>query len=233
MTQRMALLLEQHQGLDARSCVHVTCHPLVGEERTTIGAGKVLDKQALRGILDILVEGQTSELVFLPRRLIAKSANTLIWYRKASANTEIRFLGGKTGAIDLSVAVPNLLFCLHAGRLWVFAYKGRGAPDLDTPLYRAPFGNINDHGFMCVGANHLPEFPDIAEIERVEEMFFQSEFSEVHGSSPIKGVDNYDAMVAFYQGLVGAKCFPTRRLRMCGFDGKQEMMLEEVFSLCQ
>lgn len=209
--ENFALILQTLNGFENQKTVHVTRHPIHSTETGPILlAGEPVGEEIIEDLV-VALEGTHKERVqLMDDRVLAKTGTTIVWYRKGS-NATCRFLH-KDEVIEVSCNVPPLIFCASAGTLKVVAYKGKGKPNSSTKLFRAPFPNIGSSGSMCLGSNKLDHFISESMIDFVEEMFFESEFTELHGSC-LKGVESYQQIVEFFEQLGEAKNdFPTRKL---------------------
>ena len=213
MNSGFALIFGKEEGLGGEDIICITSHPIykTGKE-SVIGAGKAFSDGDAENMLKILADKRREKRELLPSTLLAKTVDSMIWYRPATMKTVVRFIGGETGALEFVVPVPNLIFKCASGSMEVCSFKGKGRPSNDTLLYHAPFGNINKTMQMCVGANQVPKYPSVSEISDLEDMFFESEFSELHFNGACKGIDSYEALVNFYKTLEGKERFPTRKM---------------------
>lgn len=132
----------------------------------------------------------------------------LIWYKKPG-KTMMHFtkeLNIPSGECDL----PGLIFHWKNNDLHVFAVKRQ--PSERTVLFRGPFFNVDDNGYVCLGNAHVT-----GEIQKTFEafmlmmhiLFFASEFSHLNGTNPING-----NLSAVYRKLSGSKeKFPLDKLK--------------------
>ena len=154
--------------------------------------GTPLKKETLSKIMKTIDTKEVNRVKcsgFLPENLLLfkeESFNLeLIWYIKPSKH-QLSFrksLGIDDGVMEL----PTLVFKMKGNSLNVYAVK-LSKPNLKTKLYRAPFHNVNNSGVVCMGSSKVRESNELSEIMKAyEDGFFMSKFTELHGSSPIKG----------------------------------------------
>lgn len=105
----------------------------------------------------------------------------LMWLFKKSVR-ELTF--SETNRIkDKRKIIPNLIFQVKNGELYVYAYKlDRG---LKTKIYYAPFHNIYNDGKVCMGNAKINwNISDLEElIIHIEKMFFNSKFTHLNHSN--------------------------------------------------
>ena len=108
--------------------------------------------------------------------------------------------------------VPPMLWKAEREHLKVFALKSSKRPQTDTPLYYAPFPNIDEAGAVCMGnVNILSADPTCLEefISAWEQYFFNSYFTEMNG----RDLTNSD-LSSIWKSLLGTdKPFPVRELK--------------------
>lgn len=85
---------------------------------------------------------------------------------------------------QLEYNVPKLIFKVTNKDVRVYAYfKDCGR---ETKLFRAPFLNVGNNGSTCMGSAALDDWKDFKNvnefIRHVKDKFWNSEFSELHGS---------------------------------------------------
>lgn len=123
-----------------------------------------------------------------------------------------------------SANVPALLWKATKDTLHIYALKHQQKPELQTPLYKAPFFNLYQNGKVCMGTvkvdisaiTNLEDF-----ISRWESYFWNSYFSHLlNNISPVKG-----NIVQLWQQLVNTKRpFPTEILE------KTSLTLSKILS---
>lgn len=177
--------------------IHVDAH-----QRYVMGSGRVLSRADKEDLVNILTDKTTQKLTLLPERLLAKSADTMIWWRPAGEAS----LGFERGV--RTVKLPPLLFCVQAGELRVAAMKCNDRPTVNTVLYHSGFPNVDSKGHWCSGGNRIPEEPRLNEMHALEKMFLVSPFT--HDSTSL--LKNVSDLMAFWQSPKRANSFSVRRL---------------------
>lgn len=72
---------------------------------------------------------------------------------------------------------PGLVFLATDKALYVYAFKGAGAPTPETKLYQAPFFNVWSRGQVCHGSAAAPDAERAGDLDAWERMFFGSYFT--------------------------------------------------------
>jgi len=130
-------------------------------EDGSIGAGSPLTEEFVCAIGSHLLP-----LDIIHERVIAQSANIMIWWRPACVS-RLTF-AKSTGIASGKYPVPPLLFMLDGTMLFNWALRDNSRPVRETKLYRSPFFNIYDNGRCCMGDINIP---DTANIEKWEDIF--------------------------------------------------------------
>jgi PRTRC genetic system protein B len=140
----------------------------------------VPDRQA---DLDLIRGALGNRLTLTHPHVIASNSSHLLYWLPAGVR-ELHFTAKYAGAnsIDrlsrLPIPHPPLLFAVRAGQLRVYALHRDARPDLDTPLYKAPYWNIFPHGIMCNGTVPVRDLNAVTcTPEQVAALFFDSKFS--------------------------------------------------------
>jgi len=112
--------------------------------------------------------------------------------------------------------LPQMIWKASRSKLEVHAILTKGRPTLDTPLYYAPFFNMEPDGKVCMGNVNIEIEPGCALedfIGKWQKYFFHSTFSHLlTGVSPVK-----INVVELWQNLVGKnKRFPAGTLKKNG-----------------
>lgn len=214
-----AILLYGTSGQGAFATVHDVAVSKNG--KPTILAGKPLTLATSRSILASLgrnVHGGS----FLPACVLMTSADELIWYeppqcRHLGFKESTQFPRRSPGTMAGDVPTPGVIF--HVGEsIWrIFAFKGKGRPTPDTPLFHAPTLNTYENGEICVGTVKTPATTTAECIRAWSDAFWRSNFTHA----------NYDGAVAYRNdapalwrdaiaGKFGGR-FPVRVLKPHGF----------------
>lgn len=162
------------------------------ESNGKMSAGSPLKEKTIRQMMETIAvsseEFETGISGVIPTNLLycdTRIGNSvLVWYRPP----EIRNVcfTEQTGISDGKMHVPGLLYVVRENKLSVYAFKGRKPK---SKLYLAPFMNV-DINHVCLGNSKLkkssvPTFSNM--MAYWEGMFWQSEFSHILGTNPIKG----------------------------------------------
>ncbi|ANF52941.1 PRTRC system protein B [Chryseobacterium glaciei] len=134
----------------------------------------------------------------------------VIWYSKAQSRNLlfIENLGIPNGKAN----IPPLLWVANRNKISVYAMNTCNRPTEKTPLYHAPFFNVNDNGAVCMGTVDI-SIKKTASLEEFttawENYFFNSYFSHLMLShNPIKG-----NLVSLFKKLINTdKPFPKEKL---------------------
>lgn len=183
----------------------INMHPLSESETTALAkaldSSKTLEKSFLRP------KGLITENVLY---IDANRQGCAVWY--TPAREEDLFFVADLGIPNGKAFVPALLWKAGRQQLEVFALKDDGKPDLNTPLYHAPFFNLYKSGKVCMGtvdvriseAVSLEDF-----IAAWQRYFFQSYFSHlIDAHNPVKS-----NIAQLWQNLIATgKPFPKTTL---------------------
>jgi len=132
-----------------------------------------------------------------------------IWYTPAQ-NRQLYFKES-LNIPNGKASVPALVWRANRTGLWLYALTDDTDINTKTTLCRAPFFNTGQDGRVCMGNVNvnLPANCSLEEFMSLwEDYFFNSYFSHLLGSNPVKG-----NIVQLWQKLVGKrKDFPTDQL---------------------
>ncbi|MCL1961277.1 MAG: PRTRC system protein B [Desulfovibrionaceae bacterium] len=155
---------------------------------------------------------------FLPDNVLYMDGDLIVWWQPP-ARRHVAFrvdeshadlLGGKErGEI---VPHPGLVFAASAKVWGVWAVKGRERPAPPTPLYQAPYFNVNGQGGICQGSVPRPEGTTIEKISAWNDAFFRSYFA--HPNVKGKLVQYPGGAYVFWRDMLDARFqrFPERVL---------------------
>jgi PRTRC genetic system protein B len=131
-----------------------------------------INSEFLAAMSSIVLPKTDAKSFFLHDRAVYFSHSTrqLVWW-KAAGPQHILF-SPKTGIKSGIVKLPPLLFCYFGGSLEVFALKTAVKPNAETLLYRSPFFNAG-----CMGSVRMPAHAYPSDCEKIEDLFFSSEFT--------------------------------------------------------
>lgn len=221
--QSCAFVLHRARFGNSNETFSILAHDIHHTEgQSFLGAGRPFGHEEKMALLGLLGEYRGSDLEFLDAKCLAASHETMMWYRPRRKTT-VNLQG-----TDYEVMVPSLVFLLHKAKLYVAAYKGERRPERDTKLLHCGLPNIQSNvGNWCTGGNRLPDRPNQAQIDAIENMFFLSPFT--HWNPDYAAVDDpesvttREAMVQFFADLQGKPRFPASKLKDMGCDLMQWM----------
>ncbi|HHG4594549.1 TPA: PRTRC system protein B [Pseudomonas aeruginosa] len=203
-----AMLIHHHQQTGQ---VNVTSHDVLavqGGKGFTLGAGRAFSDHDKRALVELLLN-EHSQIEYVPNNLVVRGRGCLVWY-VAPQLIDIPF-PDKT----IKAPLPGLIFCAFEGMpLRCYAFKGNNRPEASTPLFYAPLGNVYEDGDFCTGNVKLPEEVLVQNIPTWERFVLESTNTHIGTVNPIKGCENFQGMIAFYQQLAESKArrFPAKSL---------------------
>ncbi len=185
----------------------VNPHPLTVREAQSLA--KALDTREQAGKAFLRPEGILPDNVL---HLDPSENGSVVWYTKPQRQK--LYFAESLRLENGMVALPALVWKANKKELQIFALKGTAKPKAETPLYHAPFFNLYQKGYVCMGtvnvaiksAASLEEF-----ITAWHAYFFESYFSHhINEHNPV-GVNLFN----LYKGLMAdtEKTFPTDTLR--------------------
>jgi len=185
----------------------VNPHPLTVREAQSLA--KVLDTREQTGKAFLRPDGILSPNVL---HLDPSENGSVVWYTKPQRHK--LYFAQSLGLDSGKVALPALVWKANKKELQIFALTGKTKPKAETPLFHAPFFNLYQKGYVCMGsvnvaikaASSLEEF-----ITAWQGYFFDSYFSHhINEHNPV-GVNLYN----LYKELMAdpQKTFPTNTLR--------------------
>lgn len=161
-------------------------------EKGQVLEGKPLLQETIQGVVDMFLDNR-SEITnvggIIPEKLILfmvlPGGNYKIaWYRPAELrqlyfDDPLKIKNGKAYS-------PALLYVADSKNMSVFALKSNDRPKSTTPLFRAPFHNVNDNGAVCLGNADVKK-PTLMTYQNImkywEDLFWLSEFSHLNGAT--------------------------------------------------
>lgn len=180
-------------GVDQEALSVVTHDLRHSESGPSLGPGRVFTSADKMALANVLIDDLSPSIELLNERCLVLGLETMMWSRPAARTTVC------VEAEKHTVPLPPLLFLCHRGTLYVKAYKGRGRPKADTPLFASGLPNLYALGAWCSGGNPIPQLPGQRDIARVESMFFESPFTHA-GDEPLPhGVESLQDWVAILQ----------------------------------
>jgi len=212
LTETFGQLYKPHSALliyrkDKAQSVYVEAYD-IGKNGNPINAHPLSIRESIALAQALDTSSELSRGYLRPNGLLPKNvlyinpdSNGFVLWQTPPQNTGLFFKGLTID--DGTYPLPSLLWKASKDSLSVYALKGDGMPSLETPLYQAPFFNLYEDGRVCMGTvNIQAKEQGCLEyfIKAWQQYFFNSKFSHLIGSSPIKG-----NIVQLYQSLAGGR----------------------------
>ena len=211
---RRAVLIYDGQQGSALATVH-DIEDVDGE--AVICAGQAMTPRAAMDLAKALLK-RAAHGGFLPETALYMDGDAIVWwvpptrrhiaFRVEDEHAEA-FGGRERGE---TVPHPGLVFAA-SGRVWrVWAVKGAGRPTPATPLYQAPYFNVDAQGNICRGNAPVPEGTTVEKIAAWNDAFLRSYFTHPNGAGKL--VRYRSGAYAFWRDLLDGRFqrFPERVL---------------------
>lgn len=195
-----------------------TLHDVSHDEqgRATIEPGECLQPEAAQDLAIQLLGHE--RMAWIDPKIVAMGVGGMAWTCQA-APRQMWFSVRKRHDSDPESALntitgemfpqPTLLFVAKPNRLRVLALRLKPGerPTARTPVYRAPYFNLNADGDLCIGDARIPKGIGPSLIPRFEQAFFESNFthSNVHSGKLVSFEGGHDAL---WLSLKGKRRFP-------------------------
>lgn len=174
-----AVLLYHGRSGSALATVHEV---MTVDGAPVIGAGRAMTAQAARELAAALLQ-RAAHGGFLPETVLYLQGDLLVWwvpparrhlaFRVGAEQAEV-FGGRERGE---TVPQPGLVFAA-ASNVWrVWAVKGQSRPTPQTPLYQAPYFNVDGQGRICQGNVPVPNGTTVEKISAWNDAFLRSYFT--------------------------------------------------------
>ncbi len=147
-----------------------------------IGVGRAMTVQAARELAGALLQ-RAAHGGFLPETVLYLHGDLLVWWVpparrhvafRVGAEQAEAFGGRERGE---SVPQPGLVFAA-ASKVWrVWAVKGHHRPTPQTPLFQAPYFNVDGKGHICQGNVPVPNGTTVEKISAWNDAFLRSYFT--------------------------------------------------------
>lgn len=170
-----------------------------------IAAGQPATREGVVDLFEKLAKQMTLNVDFLSEGVLSISADHMVWWMPPCARN-VFFNTKELGKRAAKVPHPGLVFAVVKGNWFVFALESAKRPQLDTPLYHAPYFNVYDDGGICAGSAAKPKGIAAGAIPQWEAAFFDSEFTHINGS--IKKARHPRGEYAMWKELLDGK-YPT------------------------
>lgn len=214
LTLDQAVLLYHGRSGGALATVHEVT---TVDGAPVIGAGRAMTAQAARELASALLQ-RAAHGGFLPETVLYVHGDVLVWWvPPARRHIAFRvdddhaesFGGGERGE---AVPQPGLIFAASSRAWRVWAVKGTCRPTPRTPLFQAPFFNVDAHGRICQGNAPVPEGTTVEKIGAWNDAFFRSFFT--HPNVAGKLLRYRGGSYAFWRDLLDQRFtrFPERVL---------------------
>jgi len=211
---RRAVLIYDGQQGSALATVH-DVEDVDGEP--VIGAGQAMTPRAAISLARALLK-RAAHAGFLPETVLFVSGDVIVWW-VPPARRHIAFRVDEQhaeafGGLERGEAVPHpgLVFAA-SGRDWrVWAVAGTKRPTPTTPLFQAPYFNVDGQGQICQGNAPVPEGTTVEKIDAWTDAFLRSYFT--HPNVPAKLVRYRGGAYVFWRDMLDGrfKRFPERAL---------------------
>jgi len=173
-----ALLVYQSAG-DQRA--YVTKHPVALDNgRPVVRPGRPLTEGDYKELIGGLKPKDRPAIEWQDPSILARGMGRMIWWT-APKHRAMFFKASSiaNGTFDGNAICPNpgLVFMSTEDALYVYAFRGAGAPTRETALAQAPFFNVWSQGKVCVGSARVPSDEQKNDPSAWERFFFGSLFT--------------------------------------------------------
>lgn len=182
-----------------------------------IGAGRAMTPRSALALARALLK-RAAHGGFLPDNVLFVAGDLILWWLKPAmrhfafhvSERDAPLLGG----IERGEAVPHpgLVFAASGQEWRVWAVKGSQRPTLATPLFQAPFFNVDAKGHICQGSVPKPDGTTAEKIDSWNDAFFRSYFT--HPNVAAKLLRYPGGSFAFWRDMLDRRFarFPQRVL---------------------
>ena len=208
-----ALLVYKRSAHHGNDDVFITRHDVNKDEGgiPVLGPGETLTMEFVSDLMRAF-QGKLDTQV-LPENVLVHSFQRIVWWVPPAIRTMFYAAGRSPELEQLSgkrYPQPALLFDVSDGGLRIRALESSVRPNADTPLFRAPYWNVNDGGSVCLGDTHTPDSGGVASLKQWETAFFESAFT--HQNAQHRLTTHPAGFVGLWRELAGKKSFPSRYL---------------------
>jgi PRTRC genetic system protein B len=213
---RQAILVYHPTGRTSERA-YASIHPVeLDDGHPVIQAGKPVTARAVLRLARAL-SSTASHVGYLPEHVLYADGDALVWWappqrRHIAFHCANDTLGQHCGVVPH----PALVFMVAGGKWLVWAHKGRSRPLPDSPMFQAPYFNVNAEGAICRGNVVTPTGSTLEKIGAWEDAFFRSYFT--HPNLPQGLVRHPGGAHAFWRALLDQPPvrFPLRALISTG-----------------
>ena len=209
-----AVLLYHGRSGSALATVHEV---ITVDGAPVIGAGRAMTAQAARELAGALLQ-RAAHGGFLPETVLYLQGDLLVWW-VPPARRHLAFRVGTEQAEAFggrergeTVPQPGLIFAA-ASNVWrVWAVKGQSRPTPQTPLFQAPYFNVDGQGRICQGNVPVPNGTTVEKISAWNDAFLRSYFT--HPNVAGKLLRYRGGAYAFWRDMLNGRFtrFPERVL---------------------
>lgn len=209
-----AVLVYRGTSGDALATVHEV-EQINGE--AVIGAGRTLTPRSSMALARALLK-RGAHGGFLPDNVLFVAGDLILWWlRPTTRHVTFRVSEREApllGAVERGESVPHpgLVFAASHREWRVWAVKGTQRPTLATPLFQAPYFNVDAKGHICQGSVPKPDGTTAEKIGAWNDAFFRSYFT--HPNVAAKLLRYRGGSFAFWRDMLDGrfKRFPERVL---------------------
>lgn len=178
--------------------------------------GAPVSKIALFEIMRALAPDEYMPEELLGSHILARGNRHMVWFSKPQKR-QLWFNSKEVGGdVTAKTANPGLVFMVSENSWFVFAIKGNGRPDADTPLYVAPYLNVWEGGKICSGNIDIPKGSKRFDSVAWEECFFRSYFTHTNIHEKSKQTKFKGGIYALWRSLLKGNPFPSDALVPAG-----------------
>ena len=175
----------------------------------TLGPAQPLTVAFVESLVNSLGGGAVE---VLPENVLAKGDRMIVWWTRAQRrqmfyqNSE-----GKAAALNgCTFPQPPLVWRVGNGELVIRALTENERPEARTKLAFAPFWNLSDDGWVCLGSMRRPDSATVASIQSWERGFYESAFTHSNVGRLTRHKGGFEAL---WGSLAGKhKPFPLKAL---------------------
>lgn len=153
-----------------------------------MGTGIPLTEECIKDIAELTFSNSRKELHgVIPSNMLyadsRKGYEKYVWFEKPQK--KMHYFHKKLNIPNGEFYAPSLLYIVSRNTLSLYAFIGDNP---DSQLYRAPYFNVSET-YVCLGNSKLPDIGELTYqniINYWEKMFWQSEFTHILSTNPIK-----------------------------------------------
>lgn len=155
-----------------------------------IGAGRAMTPRSALSLARALLK-RAAHGGFQPDNVLFVAGDLILWWLRPGlrhvnfrvSEHDAALLGGAERGE--SVPHPGLVFAASSREWRVWAVKGSQRPTPATPLFQAPYFNVDAKGHVCQGSVPRPDGTTTEKIEAWNDAFFRSYFTHPNVSAKL------------------------------------------------